>query len=288
MNRSHTAGQHAPRPALRAFTLVELLVVMGVIVIVAGVTVIALGALGRDVRTTSAQNAIIASLGNARALAMSENKPVLVVFRPRLLANGEEQVVDMIFAQWTGESTVLPSGQVIDRFVPVPNSDIRSLAVGIRVAGPLSRRSTGAAPTLPGFTPRNWDELYATQTDFPRLIRNNEWPGELIGVMYGSDGTLLTRNPLSDNSILWVDFNNDDFQQTTPGVARFILMRGENDETNVNLVTFLAIYDDRRVRELYDDSLWTNENTRTIHISDYLHEFADRIHFNRYTGVASR
>ena len=70
------------RPSRRpAFTLAELLVVMAIIALLATITVVAVGAIAKDARIASAKNTIVASLGNARAIAMKDNEVVMVAFR---------------------------------------------------------------------------------------------------------------------------------------------------------------------------------------------------------------
>ena len=70
------------RPS-RGFTLVELLMVMGVIGVLSTLTLVSIRAIARDVRLSSATNTVMAALDNARALAMKRNKPVLVAFYPQ-------------------------------------------------------------------------------------------------------------------------------------------------------------------------------------------------------------
>ncbi len=60
------------------------------------------------------------------------------------------------------------------------------------------------------------------------------------------------------------------------------------DEVVINLVPFLAIFDDDEAREIYDTGTWNDPVARTTDLSAYINSRADRIHFNRYTGVAMR
>ena len=87
------------RPS-RGFTLVELLVVMGVIGVLSTLTLVSFRAITRDARLSSATNTVTAALDNARALAMKRNQPVLVAFYPRV--EGKQSRVDIITAVWAG------------------------------------------------------------------------------------------------------------------------------------------------------------------------------------------
>ena len=60
------------------------------------------------------------------------------------------------------------------------------------------------------------------------------------------------------------------------------------DEVVVNLVPFLAVFDDDDVRRTYDAAQWSDPGIRTADLSAYIDRRADRIHFNRYTGVAMK
>ena len=68
--------------ALRAgFTLLELLVVMGILLILATLTAISVGKVTRDAKLANATNVLVAALGNARAIAIRDNAYVMVTFR---------------------------------------------------------------------------------------------------------------------------------------------------------------------------------------------------------------
>ena len=55
----------------RAFTLLELLVVMGIMMILAVLTAISVGKVTRDAKLANATNGVVASLGAARAIAIT-------------------------------------------------------------------------------------------------------------------------------------------------------------------------------------------------------------------------
>ena len=277
-----------------AFTLVELLVVMGVIAVLATVTLVSVRAITDSARLSSATNTVMAALDNARALAMKKNTIVLVVFRARFEGNNK-QIVEVVTAKWTGES-YLNGSLVIDRFVPIPDVPIRGLSTGVKVAAPLYGL--------------NQDDMWVTQVHLPAIDPQtplgppSERPGAMIGVMYGPDGTSLTRNSQSDSNQFYVDFNNDTFQRQHTSESNyfdydFITLfppsdyfdqRFEGDEPFVASAPFVAVFDDDSAREIRATD-WTNQADYEQELTGplgYITQFADRIHFNRYTGVAMK
>ena len=285
---------HAPR---RGFTLTELLVVIGIIAIMAVLTLVSVKAITRDARVASGANALSAALDNARALALKTNDIVIVVFRPRL--DGErEQFLELVTARWTGESYRDPSllsPPVIDRFVPAPEVPVRRLPPGIKLAAPSYVIDQ--------------DTTWFTQTHLP--LAATEILGVMLGVMYGPDGTTLSQNPHSDSSYLWVDFKPEfDEEFGTPLVRRgpdpndnflpwqvgeFVEQENPADETFVTIAPFVAVYDDTEARERRSGTWDTTPEGRQRYFDDlvgsplgFITTNADRIHFNRYTGVVMR
>jgi len=185
----------------RSFTLIELLVVMGVIGVLAVLTLMSMSAIANDARLASAKNTVKAALDTARAQAMKNNTVVLLVFRPRLVGTNEQEV-DIYLAKWTGESYLNQNGvDVVDRFVPIPAIAVRAISTGIKVAAPKYGSDD--------------DFLWITQAHLPAIDQNTgngEWAGKMIGIMYGPDGTTITRNSQSDSNQVFVDFNNDGVQ----------------------------------------------------------------------------
>ncbi len=257
------------------FTLIELLVAMGVIAVLAVLTLMSMRGIANDARMASATNTVKAALDNARALAMKKNTIVLVVFRPRLEGvHKQKQEVDVYTAKWTGESFLnLNGANVVDRFVPIPAIVVRTIPAGIKVAAPRY----GA----------DEDDVWNTQSHLPAIDPQagaGEVRGKLIAVMYGPDGTTITRNSQSDSNQIFVDFNNDGLQLLNGDPND---QASEDDEPFLAMAPFLAVYDDDEARELKTLD-WSNsaqgEANYQLELTGqlgYITQFADRIHFNR-------
>ncbi len=263
------------------FTLIELLVVMGIIVILIGLTVISVGAVARESRLSSGTNTVKAALGTARALAMKNGRLTLVTFRPRIEGD-REQYLEALFAEYTGVSNVV-SGQVIDRFAPVAGSEILAIPKGIKVAQPWY----GA----------NADLIWITQSHIPAVVLAGEAPNRLIAVMFAPNGELVTRNSKTDSARIWVDFNNDGLQReagtnyaagASPSGMGYWQQSLVDDEPFLNFAPMLAVFNDDLARERYDTTAWSDDATRNLNLSAYITEYANRVIFNRYTGVVMR
>ncbi len=302
--------------AARAFSLAELLVVIGVIAILATLTVISVQRISRDTRTATATNTVTNALAAARAHAIKTNNLVMVVFRPVWNPNQRQtpQQTEVVIAEWTGAAFEFLPGQLADVFIPANSFQPLKLAPGVKVAGP-DYHSTNPAAAV-GF-----DERWTTQSELPQMMGGGAIPAcneyldgyRMIGVMFGPDGTVMTRNPngaTSDNKsfvdFLRGDVNGDGDPQDCSGSGTY---QGQpvqfgscangnyeiywfqdhyNDECNVSLVPFLAVYDDRIARERRT-APWSNFDAMKddlIGTAGYITTNSDRIHFNRYTGVA--
>ncbi len=331
INRSHSPLSRVLRAGgmgLRAFTLIELLVVMGILLILAVLTAMSVGAISRDAKISSATNQIVASLGTARAIAVRDNSYVLVVFRmkrdPRVV-NGprEPQQVQVVVAKWTGEvvqPTQIPGiveGDVLaERFIAVPGVPIRDLPASVRVAGPSFSFSTQSNVSQNDRYWRTQPRFVGSQTTVgnvttytPNLALTEV--GSMIGVLFGPDGRVLSRNPQQvlelvvnealDEDAWCTGFLDSGFRDATTGLPRpdkgttagsqafpYFQYDEPTDQPLIDYVPYLAVFDDNDLRSRYNTALWAgpaNNTPRRDNITSYVEELADRITFNRYTGV---
>ena len=341
------ASVRVPR-GCAAFTLLELLVVMGILLILATLTAISVGKVTRDAKLANATNVLVAALGNARAIAIRDNAYVMVTFRIAPDRRGralprEPQVVQVVTARWTGEvvtSTTplppaatpplvppvraLPNDVFADRFIAVPGVPTRELPTGILVAGPAFGFVTDAAVGLN-------DDQWRTQPRFsgapnlatapptyaPDLTRTEL--GWAIGVLFGPDGRVLSRNPEQVLEVVtasggnqnayvkaFVDTNGDGHPYcgntnvfgSGPNNVDYFIYDEPLDEPLVDYVPFLAVFNDAEARDRFEASLsaWRGTGAAAIggngspppRIRDqslFIDEQSDRITFNRFTGV---
>ena len=329
----------------RAFTLLELLVVMGILLILATLTGISVSKITRDAKLASATNTLVAALGNARAIAIRDNTYVMVTFR---LAGDsravgvplDPPVVQVVTARWTGEVItyrspvpttipplkILPIDLVADRFLPVPGVPQQSLPSGVFVAGPafgfVVDRAVGnhdnewrTQPRFSGtITASTSPNGAVTRTFSPTLLTTEIGWG--LAVLFGPDGRTLSRNPEQVTEVMtvagenqnayakaFVDFNGDGyprcggttFYATGPANANvnFYIYDEPLDEPLVDYVPYLAVFNEKEARERFPTRSpgWRGEGSgpsqaRVVDHSAFIDEQADRITFNRFTGVA--
>ena len=333
---SSSARRLAPA---RAFTLLELLVVMGIMMILAVLTAISVGKVTRDAKLANATNGVVASLGAARAIAIRDNAYVMVTFRvaPSRQSRAvprEPQVVQIVTARWTGEvvtaNTPLPTPNTYgaelmvddvfaDRFVPVPGVPTRDLPAGVLIAGPAFGFVTDASV---GQNDRQWrtqprfagttNAAVTPPTFTPDLARTEL--GWAIGVLFGPDGRVLSRNPQQVLEVVtaaggnqnayvksFVDYDGNGFPErgTTSAYGGagvnvdYFIYDEPRDEPLVDYVPYLAVFNDAEARDRFNASTWKGTNIggngspppRIRDQSLFIEEQSDRITFNRYTGV---
>ncbi len=296
-NRHEASGRGR---ASRAFTLIELLVVIGILAVLGVLTIVSVQRLSKSSRVSSAVNAVSNALQSARAYAIRENKLVVVVFRPIWDINNKQrpQQTEITIAEWTKQGIVFNAGTpgqlaIADRYTVVSGNKPLRLPVGIKVAGPLYEDGQDG----------NW----VTQGEMPIIMQGCGESIEysrMVAVMFAPNGSMVTRNPAASagDSKAFVDFNLKDL---TPGdndpqdvdnangcasgnFQKYWMQDSVDDENNLTVVPFLAVFDDRLARE--GKTLdWSNSANMLIELlgpSGFVTTNGQRIHFNRFTGVA--
>ena len=301
-HRSHTTSSRA-----RAFTIVELLVVIGVIGILALLTTLGARRLTAGSRLAAATNAVTSTLGNARAAAIKDAAVTGVVFRPIYNAATPQipQRVEMITIRSTGERSVFGTtsigARMAERYRPVQGIPATVLPEGIKVAGPMY--------DPPGnFGAIAAEQVFATQADLSTIAACREAIdcNRTVAILFGPDGQFLTRPPRSsiDEMKCYVDWNDNgalipppaDPQDVQLGncasglFEQFWLQDHPDDENNLMFVPFLSVYDDKAAREIKGTDWGTLNNmiNELTGPNGYIAQFGDRITFNRFSGIPER
>jgi type II secretory pathway pseudopilin PulG len=277
---------------IAAFTLAEILVAMAIILVVATITVVAVRRITDDARLSSAINAVVAGLDNARAIAMRDNAYVMAAFVVRWSpTGGTDQVTELMLAKWTGETYDVQAvgfsfdssfQTTVNRFAPVHDILPRPLPAGIKVAATW-------------YDVPDSDDTWITQPEL-RLVSvtpSQEWArgGRLLGMIFAPDGSIVTDIVQSGAQREWVDLDNDRAADGwTGGESANWTYDRVNDEPHVEPVAFFAIYDDRDARKnkTLDWKIKANYVAELQGPDGYIATRAERIHFNRFTGVAMR
>ena len=278
-----------PSPT-RAFTLIELLLVLAMFSVLATITLVSFGHLGRGARLASATNTVSVTLANARALAMKHNQLVLVVFRPRNQSDGTQRV-EAVTSTWTGESYLNRTAgrvRIIDRYLAAALVPSRLLPAGIQIAAPAYEADI--------------DIEWVTQSNLHGAEgAADRQRGVVVGVLYGPDGTTRTRNSRTDADRLWLDLDGhgvvvprirDDGSDILPAEIPLDFFEQDNpdDEPFVTLAPFLAVYDDTAARASRATTWQADGDYRAELTGErgFISRLADRLHFNRYTGVVMK
>jgi len=305
------AMSHSPtNPARRrraAFTIIELVVVMGVIGILALLTTIGARRLTSGSRLAAATNAVTSALGNARAAAIKDSEVTGVVFRPVWNSSRPNipQRVEVITIRSTGERAAFGATNIglrmAERFRPVRDIPATVLPEGIKVAGPMYD-PPGNFGSIPS------ELVYATQIELPLAAACTETIefNRVVAVLFGPNGEFLTRAPSSsiDEQKCYVDWNDNgglanppaDPQDVQLGACasglfeQFWLQDHPDDETNLMFVPFLSVYDDKAARELKGTNWGVDANVlgELTGPGGYIAQFGDRITFNRFSGLPER
>ena len=323
------------------FTLVELLVVMGIVGVLAVIVGLGVSKASGGARISSATNSVMAALAQARAIAVRDRTDTVVAFRvfqPTVRGPGTQperpdfskpQQTEIVIAKATGRVLVVANASasggsvplierstatgngasdvLIEEFVPVEGVQPKRLPVGVKVALPASEQTLFVA-TMPQYYPpganqdSNADMFWLSQ---PELANTGEC-GSMLMVRFGADGKIRTRNPALPSRVVnnlgggirpWVDFNRDRRLSigttSTSTDTKYYVYDEWNDEPLGNTGLWIAVFDDAAMRESYSAQTqqgWRGPgNQRKILIGDrtvFIDQNADRIQFNRFTGVA--
>ena len=306
----------------RAFTLVELLAVIGILVALATMTAISVARIGKDTRISKAANDLLNVLETARGIAIRTHQPTMVVFRTRVERFDETASDPMrypnparIKRQWTEavvgrleeplqmslNMTNATKRIFMDRFVPEPSIPGFAFPEGIKVAG-----------TFAGFGNEMFDRAWVTQPKLSEIPANEEL-GSVVGVLFDASGRVVSRldgsglASVSQGRYPVMDFNRNGVQDIVNDVAgpwEAHVQNQEGDEPNAVTTQVLAVFDDKAARELYDDKRWqgtglsgfapggpcgtlgAGQSRRICELSEFIEQFGTRIAFNRNTGRA--
>ena len=320
--------RHSKSPSSRtsarrhAFTLLELLVVIGIISVLSVATVISVQKISRDVKLSTGVNRVLGALTSARSEAIRTNTPTLATFR--IVKDYEDpsrpEQVEVVVAQFTGDikgagyygST---SNAYFERYQPVPTIAPRLLPEGIKVAAPytefslISEVTSDNEDTLWNFMatgPMKLTQITFSGDSAPTTTYDTQvgqWGGG-FAVLFSGDGTMIMRDPdtivsAEKSSYRFVDFDADrrfDVSRGTGGYAGnsvFFEQRQTDRDFLVNSAQFLVVYDEERAKQDVDFTNWDANGgvvnfiqDRNAELGPWVTENADRIHFNRYTGLA--
>jgi hypothetical protein len=282
--------------------------VIGVIGVLALLTTLGARRLTNGSRLAAATNAVTSAIGSARALAIRDSLPVVVVFRPVWdpAKPSIPQRVNVVFVRSTGERVAFgsnPAGPAVaERYLPIPGVQAVVLPEGIKVAGPMY--------DPPGSVGGVSSELvFATQPELPVIFTTCTEAidcNRVVAIMFGPDGQFLTRPPRSSLGDMksYVDWNNNGSLANPPADPQDValgacgsgnfelywLQDHPDDECNLMLVPFLSVYDDKTAREVRGQS-WANENQIVAELTGpngYIAQFGDKITFNRFSGLPER
>ena len=290
----------------RAFTLAELLAVMGIIAVLGVVITTSAQRVSKQAKVSSATNQVLAALGQARGIAIRDRATILVAFRvwqatyrptptsPEVIDASKPQQTEIVIAKATGRVgfpgtavagatvepgsyTVLPepvsanpfdADRLLEEFRLVEGLPPKLLPVGIKVAG--------SAADWPGIGMVGQDELWIAQPALKNLERGN-----VVVVRFAPDGSMQTRNPalsgnltgggVGDNAAVapWIDFDRDGLFDIGTTV------------TPTSDTQFYA-YDERR-----DESLGQHTMFLAVFNDDQFHEEASATSLAEWQGSSS-
>ena len=316
---SHRVGFNAG--GTHGFTLIELMVVIGILISLATLTAISVSKVTKDARFSKSVSQVMNALENARTLAIKEHRPVLLAFTVKtervdnttsagiLTGNIKKQWTRIVAARLRDElvnadpteTTISTRSSFMDLFEPHPNFTPVDLPEGIKVAGPQMDYLAN-------------DDVWITQPTFRDNNTNfaeMEY-GSLIGVMFSADGSLLSRITgggsanIGMGRFVVLDIDQDGLQRqvnSAENASGWFTYNIENEEPNIQLAPFLSVFNDAAMRELFNVSNWkggsftagwvlpcsaiaVGRSRMNCDQSEFINQFGEKIYFNRYTGRA--
>jgi type II secretory pathway pseudopilin PulG len=241
------------------FTIIELLVAIGIMIIIMGITLPMIGAIGRDTGLSNTTNELSASFTAARAVAMKEGKETAVIFR----STGPDSSGPMQLIIAIRNTDTAKAG-----FAPYEGRAPISLSPGVRIAGIMS---LGASP--------GWvrpDSVDASPTN----TNTQTW----IGVCFGADGRVknldstLVDPPKDYTNPSKVYYDSDSNNAET--------ITSPYDDQKISFLPILALYDYKVLTDADND---TSPSGLKQFINEALADVTTArrvraIYFDSYTG----
>jgi len=260
----------------RGFTLVELLVVLGIVSLVVGITVPFVGGIGRSGNMESSINTISAALNVTRAIAIREGRETALLFST---GEGDQPVQIRIVMKNADHYSGGTAGHRNNwGFSNFDDRAPDSLGLGIGVAAPnfslASPVWTEPALRQNPSTSNNWG-ADSNSTVFPDA---NRW----LGVRFGVDGSVLTVGPSESNYVYF--FDRDGNTDITYGTG----VNAKTGEIPILWVPMLAIFDKRDSDKRpvgMSLNTWLNQLTSS---SDSMQGKPRNLSFNRYSGMLQK
>ena len=289
------------------FTVLELVVVVGVIIALVAATLPAFRAISDSNRVSGSKNALAATLGTARSLAMQRGHDVAVMFG----FDVRTQVTTLQLIEESGTTDDAGNGMgAATIFVPVDGQAVIELPRGAGVLGygygasrgsadpanpwnwycDLGRLYVGARKNFdPWLQPRTDIRFFATDGDITKSTDANAANLETFIVRYSPDGTIVTNSEELGSSAAggdaFVDLDkatdadaDGNYRQWTPRITTN--GRGEKvaiAEAQLRCVPFVVIVDLIKVGdELGIRKPWLMVGPESPYAATRYQEIADR------------